>query len=179
MDRSLPCPARTLGRECQHCGPTRHTPSHKQSSVVGGIIQKIWISCQYGKQLLVAPSHPLAGPRSPSGGKRACGTIDTRSYGALGRELDEILAGEVGWVSRMADLMGPSGPNACEAMNLQLYCQTVMLRQNQHGKDRKLKREGFCSSLHPILSSFDSIELHVACIYSKTTNSFSPPCPPP
>lgn len=36
--------------------------------------------------------------------------------------------GEVGWVSRMADLMGPSGPNVCKAMNLQLYCQKVMLR---------------------------------------------------
>lgn len=39
----------------------------------------------------------------------------------------------------MADLMGPSGPDAYEAMNLQLYCQTVMLRQNQCGKEIKLK----------------------------------------
>lgn len=31
----------------------------------------------------------------------------------LGRELDEV-----GRVSRMADLMGPSGPDAYEAMNL-------------------------------------------------------------
>lgn len=75
----------------------------------------------------------------------------------------------------MADLMGPSGPNACEAMNLQLYCQTVKLRQNQHGKEMKLKRKGLCSSLHPILSSVDSLELYIAHIYSKTTNLFSLP----
>lgn len=112
--------------------------------------QKIRISSQYGKYLSVAPGCSLAGLRGPSGRKRACGSIDTRSDRALGRELDEILAGKVGQESRMADLMGPSGPNACEAMNMQLYCQKVMLRQNQHGKEMKLKGKGFCSSLHPI-----------------------------
>lgn len=102
-------------------------------------------------------------------------TTDPRSYRAFGRELDEILAGEVGRVSRMADLKGPSGPNACEAMNPQLYCQTAMLRQNQLGKEMKLKRKGFCSSLHPTLSSVDRIKLYVACTYFKATNTFSLP----
>jgi len=58
-------------------------------------------------------------------------------------------------------------------MNLHLYCQTVMLRQNQHGKEMKLKRKGFYSSLHPVLTFVDSTELHITSIYSKTTNSFS------
>lgn len=53
----------------------------------------------------------MAGPQGPSQGK--CGTTDSRSYKALGRELDEV-----GRVSSMADLMGPSAPDAYEAMNL-------------------------------------------------------------
>lgn len=61
-------------------------------------------------------------------------TIDTR---ALDRELDEIASSEVAQAGRAAALRGLSGPSSCEDMNLQLYHQTVMLRQNQHGKEIK------------------------------------------
>lgn len=85
----------------------------------------------------MSPSHskPLCGwPTGPFSRKISLWTTDTVSYKTLGRELDEV-----GKVSRMPDLMGPSGPGAYEAVNLQLYCHTVMLRQNWRGKEMKLK----------------------------------------
>lgn len=79
---------------------------------------------------LYEPFCPLEQDNTPA----AQSTIDTR---APGRELDEITSSEVAQAGRAAALRGLSGPSSCEDMNLQLYHQTVMFRQNQHGEEMK------------------------------------------
>lgn len=79
---------------------------------------------------LYEPFCPLEQDNMPA----AQSTIDTR---APGRELDEITSSEVVQAGRAAALRGLSGPSSCEDMNLQLYHQTVMFRQNQHGEEMK------------------------------------------